>query len=198
MCRGMTRNQQIRKALELLRPPPAKRAECEHEIGLELNRIKTGAEAARAYRLATSPKNKGGLKRYHAALRELRAASNALDPAIKPWFSLAVSGKTLDLGREIEIAEVLLKQKSPPPARDATRQKIAVAAARELLEWWGHKRSVTRGGRWAELTKILVGDMVHDVFDHLRSYKRNPGPRMQKIRTRTGVAYFMRREPAEK
>jgi hypothetical protein len=198
MCCGMTRNQQVRRALKLLRPPPAKRAECEHEIGLELDRIKTAAGAARAYRLATSPKNKGGLKRYYAALRELRAASNALDPAIKPWFSLAVSGKTLDLGREIEIAEVLLKQKSPPPARDATRQKIAVAAAHELLEWWGHQPRITRGGHWAELTKILLGDLVHDVFDHLRSYKRNPGPRMHKIRGRNGVVHFMRREPAEK
>jgi hypothetical protein len=148
--------------------------------------------------LATSRKDKGGLQRYCAALREVRAASNALDRAIKPWFILAVTGKTLDLGREIEVAEALLDQKSRVPARDASAQKIAVAAAHELLEWWDHQPRITRGGSWAELTKILLGDLGLDVFDHLRSYKRNPGPRMQKIRTRTGVAYFMRREPAEK
>ena len=103
----------------------------------------------------------------------------------------------LDLSREIEVAEALLNQKSRVPARDASAQKIAVAAAHELLEWWGHQPRITRGGPWAELTKILLGDLVLDVFDHLRTYKRNPGPRMQKIRTRKGVAYFMRREPAE-
>jgi hypothetical protein len=194
----MTRNQQVRRALELLRPPAANRAECEHEIELAVDQIQAGAEAARAYRLATSRKDKGGLQRYCAALREVRAASNALDRAIKPWFILAVTGKTLDLGREIEVAEALLDQKSRVPARDASAQKIAVAAAHELLEWWDHQPRITRGGSWAELTKILLGDLGLDVFDHLRSYKRNPGPRMQKIRTRTGVAYFMRREPAEK
>jgi hypothetical protein len=138
------------------------------------------------------------VKRYYTALRRLRAASNPLHPAVKPWLSFAISGKTLELARELKTAEALVNQKSPPPARDATRQKIAVAASHELLEWWGHKAAVTRGGKWAQLAKILINDRHLDVFDHLRSYRGSNGPRVQKLRGANSVAYFMGRGPVEK
>jgi hypothetical protein len=35
----VTRDQQIRKALELLSPPLRERAECQHDIGLALDRV---------------------------------------------------------------------------------------------------------------------------------------------------------------
>ena len=35
----MTRDQQIRKALELLAPSPRERAECQYDIGLALDRV---------------------------------------------------------------------------------------------------------------------------------------------------------------
>jgi hypothetical protein len=284
MSRAMTRNQQIRKALTLLAPPPANRDECKHEVELALDRIKTGVELAQSFRLVISTKDKGGLgryyaslarlqkacdrfhplmkpwfsigagekidagrdigmaeallglpankpshevelaletikaggdtaqcfklarstkdrsgvKRYYAGLRRLCAASNCLHPAIKPWLSFAISGKTLNLARELETAEALINQKSRRPARDASRQKIAVAAAQELLEWWGHKIAVTRSGTWARLVRILINDPHLDVFDHLRSQKSSPALRVQKLRGANWVAYFMRREPAEK
>ena len=47
------------------------------------------------------------------------------------------------------------------------------------------------------LVKILLGDPGLDVFDHLRNYKRNPGPRLQKLQGPNGIAYFMRREPTK-
>lgn len=142
----MTRYQQIYKALELLNPPADRRALCQHEIELALDLILRGAEASRAFRLATSGKDRGGLRRYYAALRRLLAASNALDPAIKPWLSLAMRLETLGLDREIKSAELLLAQKPAPPSSDARRQQIAVAAANWLLEGWGHKAKITRGG----------------------------------------------------
>ena len=40
MVRAMTRDQQIRKALELFAPPPSQRAECRHDIGVALDRVK--------------------------------------------------------------------------------------------------------------------------------------------------------------
>ena len=273
----MARNDQIRKVLELLRPPAAKRHECKHEVELALDRVGRGAEAAQSFKLAISKKNKGGLRRYcaslirvqkacnrlhplmkpcfsvgggekidvgrdiemaeallglpvrershevelalerieagrdtaqcfqlaqstkdkggvtryYAGLRRLRAASNSLHPAIKPWLSFAIRGKTLNLARESETAKALVNQKSPPPARDATRQKIAVAAAHELLEWWGHNAAVTRGGKWAQLARILINDPHLDVFDHLRNHKHNPGPPVQKLRGANWVAYLM-------
>ena len=62
-----------------------------------LDRVEHGAAAARSFRVAGSTKGKAGLKRYYAALRRLRNAYNSLDPAIRPWFSLAetvyVAGK---------------------------------------------------------------------------------------------------------
>ena len=50
-----------------------------------------------------------------------------------------------------------------------------MAAAYDLLEWWGHKAAVTRGGKWAQLAAILAGDPTVDLFDHLREFKRSPG-----------------------
>ena len=193
----MTINQQIRKALELLAPSPGDRAECQHDIEVALERVERGTAAARSFRVAGSKNGKAGIIRYYAALRRLRAAYASLDPAIRPWFSFAetahVAGKPTIIDREIARAEMFLDRPSPPPRRDATRNKAAVAAAYDLLEWWGQKASVTRGGKWAQLAKILTGDQTVDLFDHLRDFKRRPRPRIDKVRGADSIAYLMRR-----
>jgi hypothetical protein len=189
----VTRGQQIRKALELLAPPPQERAECEHDIGLALDRVERGAAAARSFRVAGSKKGKAGLRRYCAALRRLRIAYRSLDPAIRPWFSLAetayVARKPTVVDREIANAEAFLDRPSLPPRREASRNKAAVAAAYDLLRWWGHKAAATRGGKWEQLAKILVGDRTVDLFDHLRQFKRKPEPPIEKVRGPTGILY---------
>ena len=193
----MTRDQQIRKALELLAPPLPERGECQHDIGLALVRVEHGAAAARAFRVAGSKKGKVGLRRYCAALRRLRNAYRSLDPAIRPWFSLAetayVAGKATFIDREIAKADAFLDRPSPPPRRDASRNKAAVAAAYDLLHWWGHKAAVTRGGKWAQLAKILADDRTVDLFDHLREFKRSPGPTVEKVRGAHSILYRTRR-----
>jgi len=193
----MTINQQIRKALELLAPSLGDRAECQHDIEVALERVERGTAAARSFRVAGSKNGKAGIIRYYAALRRLRAAYASLDPAIRPWFSFAetahVAGKPTIIDREIARAEMFLDRPSPPPRRDATRNKAAVAAAYDLLEWWGQKASVTRGGKWAQLAKILTGDQTVDLFDHLRDFKRRPRPRIDKVRGADSIAYLMRR-----
>ncbi len=192
----MTRDQQIRKALALLAPPPRQRAECQRDIDVALDRVQRRAAVARSFRAAGSKKGKAGVKRYCAALRRLRAAYNALDPAIRPWFSPAetayIVGETV-IGREIGRAEAFLDRASPPPRRDATRNKAAVAAAYDLLKWWGHKAVVTRGGKWAQLAKILTGNQTVDLFDHLREFKRSPGPSVEKLRGARSILYRTRR-----
>jgi hypothetical protein len=189
----VTRAQQIRKALELLAPLPCERAECQHDIGLALDRVEQGAAAARSFRVAGSKKGKAGLRRYCAALRRLRIAYRSLDPAIRPWFSLVetayVAGMATIIDREIARAEAFLGRPSPPPRPDASRNKAAVAAACDLLKWWGHKAAVTRGGKWAELAKILAGDLAIDLFDHLREFKRSPGPTVEKVRGPHSILY---------
>jgi hypothetical protein len=147
--------------------------------------------------MAGSKKGKAGIRRYCAALRRLRSAYRALDPAVRPWFSLAetayVAGKPTVIDREIEIAETFLARPSPPPRRDASRNKAAVAVAYNLLGWWGHKAVVTRGGKWAQLAKILTGDPAIDLFDHLREFKRSPHPHIEKVRGADFTVFAMRR-----
>jgi len=191
----MTRDQQIRKALKLLAPPY--RAETQHDIKIALDKVERGAAAARSFRVAGSKKGKAGLRRYCAALRRLRASYNAIDPAIRPWFSLAetayVAGNPTVIDREIAMAAVFLDRPSPPPRRNASRNKLAVAAAHDLLFWWGHKAVVTRGGKWAQLAKILAGNQTVDLFDHLREFKRRPVPGIEKVRGPDWIVYRTRR-----
>lgn len=195
----MTRDQQIRKALELLAPPPNDRAECRHDVGLALDRVERRAAAARSFRVASSKEGKASLRRYCAALRRLRNAYNSLDPAIRPWFSLAetayVTGKATVIDREIARAETFLGRPSTPPRREASRNKAAVAAAYDLLEWWVHKAVATRGGKWAQLAQILAGDRAVDLFDHLREFKRSPAQTVEKVRGERGILYRTRRQP---
>lgn len=188
----MTRDQQIRKAMALLAPPPRQRTECQHDIEVSLDRVERRTAVARSFRVAGSKKGKAGVKRYCAALRRLRAAYNDLDPAIRPWFSLAeiayIVGETV-IEREIARAEAFLDRPSPPPRRDASRNKTAVAAAYDLLQWWGHKAVVTRGGKWAQLAKILTGNQTVDLFDHLREFKRSPGSSVEKLWGARSILY---------
>jgi hypothetical protein len=190
----VTKDQQVRKALALLAPPRHQRAECQHDIGVALDMVEHRAAAARSFRVFSSKEGKAGLRRYYAALRRLRAAYNSLDPAIRPWFSLG-PGKSTVIDREIAKAEGFLDRPSPsPPRRDASRNKAAVAAAHDLLQWWGHKPAVTRGGKWGQLAKILADDLAADFFDHLREFKRSPGPIVEKVRGENSIVHRTRRE----
>jgi hypothetical protein len=181
----------------LLAPPLRQRAECQHDIKIALNRVERGAAAARSSRVAGSKKGKAGLRRYSAALRRLRAAYYSLDPAIKPWFSLAetafVVGEPTVIDREIARADTFLNRPSPPPRRDASQNKLAVAAAHDLLNWWGHRAVVTRAGKWAQLAKILTSDMTVDLFDHLREFRRRPGHGIEKVQGPDWIVYRRRR-----
>ena len=158
----MTRDQQVCNALELLAPSLRERAECEHDIGLALDRVEQ--RMARSFRVAGSKKGKAGLRRYLAALRRLRQAYYSLDPAIRPWFSLAerayVSGKPSVIDREITIAEAFLAQPSPSPRRDASRNKVAVEVARHLLDWWGHKDELKALSFTAARSRLACGCVI--------------------------------------
>ena len=98
------------------------------------------------------------------------------------------------IDREIARAETFLAWPSPPPRRDATRNKTAVAAAYDLLDGWGHNAAVTRSGKWARLAKILAGDRTVDLFDHMREFKRHPGPSIERVRGEDGIVYRLRRQ----
>jgi hypothetical protein len=187
----MPRDQQIRDAVEVLAPATADQAECSDDVARVLDRLKFSAEAALAFRMVTSKKGRAALKSYSAALRKLMTSCNALDSAVRPWLSIAmaVSGKAIDLNREIKTAEQLAKQPSAVPGPDSSRRKMAVAAAYDLLGWWGHQPTVTRDGRWAQLAQILVDDPAFEPFEHMRRFKRNPSPRVEKVRGNGWIYY---------
>jgi hypothetical protein len=149
----VTKDQQIQEALKLLAPPAAEREVCLHEIRLALDMVENFTAFARASRASRS--KKGGVVPYNRALRQLLKAIESLDPAIKPWFRLALSGTTIpSIKSEIATTEAFLKQPPAPPRRDGSRNKAAAAAAHDLLTWRGHNVTVTRGGTWEELGKL--------------------------------------------
>jgi hypothetical protein len=111
------------------------------------------------------------LPRYHAALRRLLIAFDALDPALKPWFNFAPGFRTT-IQKHIEMAEAILAQLPTRPRPDASRNKAAVSAAYDLLTSRGHPAPTTRGGRWEQLANILAGNRTVDLFDHLRRFKQ--------------------------
>jgi hypothetical protein len=67
-----------------------------------------------------------------------------------------------------------------------------VRAAHDLLGWWRHEATVTRGGKCDKLAKILDGDLTTDLFDHLRGFKRSPGLTIEKVRYKNGILYRSR------
>ena len=147
--------------------------------------------AERSFRVAVSKDGKAELTRYYAALRRLRDTYRKLDPAIKRWFSLEetvyVAGKTTVIDREIAKVKAFLARPSSAARRDASRNKIAVAWAHLLLTLWRHKAPATRKGKWEQLAQILSGHPNVDLLDHLRAFKRSPGPTLARLRTRAPV-----------
>ena len=148
-----------------------------------------------AFKVFSSKEGKAGLQRYANAWRRLRAAYQSLDPRIRPWFSIAetaqVNGQPTHADREIAKIEALLDR--PSPSSRASQHKLAVAAAHDLLGWWGHEATTTRRGKWARLAGILAGDQTVDLFDLLRAFKRSPSPTVEKVRGKDSVLYRVRR-----
>lgn len=193
----MTRDQQIRDALKLLAPPPGDRAECLHDVGVALDRVEFGTAAARSFKVASSKRGKVKLRSYLAALRRVKAAAAALDPAIRPWFSLPQAV----IDREIATTEAFLaRPPRPSGGSDASRKKATVSVAYDLLRWWNHKVVCTRGGEWAELAAILAGDQDLDLFDHMCAFKHSPAPTLVKVRDAEGsiIKIAHRRQPGIK
>lgn len=192
----MTKDQQIERALKLLAPPAAQREECRHEIRLALDRVENFTALARASRASRS--KRGGVPRYNAALRRLLSAFDSLDPAMK-LFSLGHPTRT-KIEAEIARTNEFLNQPPAPPRRDGSRGKAAAAAAYDLLTWRGYNATVTRGGRWEKLAKILAGNLSVDLFEHLRKFKQSPGMIIEKVRLGRGRILYRsrRREPGIK
>jgi hypothetical protein len=180
----MTREKRLAKALELIAPPAKRRAECEHDIEKMLDWVAKGCAASTRHKAFGSKHGKASLDRYETALDDVKAAFAALDPAIKPWF-------TLPDGMDRELGLIRDLRKDRPPKRDAVAAKLGTMTSYNLLVWWSHKPEVSRGGKWEQLTKMLAG-IKTSPFEHMRDFKKDP-VYIDKIVAPNGVLYRLRR-----
>jgi hypothetical protein len=191
----MTREQQIADALAAVPgPPPDKIAVYRRDIEVMLDWVKSATEAATAHKAFGSKKGKEDLKRYKNALEAVQVAYGALDPAIKPWFSLGpgfpfyeivnVAGKPTRrrsavertvIDRELAKVEPLLA-KARQPKRDAVAAKAAMRAAYHLLKRWGHKPTGSIGGKWDRMTIVLANSNAKSLHDHLSEREATARP----------------------
>jgi hypothetical protein len=192
--------EKIDAALATLDPPPPQdeRDEYRHDIAFAVDSVVSRTEAAVAHKVFLSKKGMIQLRRYRDALRasrQLQASYGALDPAIRPWFSLAetvhVAGTEtiIDrvvpiIDRELKKVEQFLDRKSPEPRRNAIRKKVAVAVARDLLGWWGRKVVAARGSEWDELARVLA-EAKTTLYGHLCAFK-STAPSVKKFQTAEG------------
>jgi hypothetical protein len=190
--------QQAREALTqtllmMLAPAKADEAECRHDIAYAVDRVRHKSLAEAAHKAFGSKEGKAQLTRYRNALHELQAAYSGLGPAIKPWFSLAetahVVGTETVIDRElkkVENVERSVSKRNLKPKRSAITAKAGVAAAHDLLCWYGHKPGATKGGLWERVAQLLAGSNT-GLHVHMRAYLRtldDPGvPRVKKRRT---------------
>lgn len=166
----MTREQTIKKALELLDPPRGERGNCRTLIETMLSAVQVAIEDAKAEKATCSKQGKASLKRYVAALRRVRVAHSALDPSWRHRSGFIVPGA---ISNDIEEAERLLRRSPRPRARSPNmRSRAAVAVSYFLLRRYGHETLVTRNGHWYRLAKLLAGSET-DVLDQMAGFKRN-------------------------
>jgi hypothetical protein len=176
----MTRQKQIGKALDLLRPPFDSRDECQHDIETALNRVQVAVRTAWESKAAGSKEGRRQLRNYLAALKREQAAYKRLGP-LRPWFS-----PNLDFDRNVAMIEAMLERSSRPSGgSDANRKKAAVREAHDVLKLWDRKVGRTRNGVWVQLATILYGEQSIDLFHHVRAFKN--GPALIKIRDAEGL-----------
>ena len=194
----MTRDQQIRKALELLAPPPGERAECQDDISLAIDRVEHRAAAARSFRVAGSKKGKAGVRRYCAALRRLRSClpfSRSGDQALVQPRRNSIRRREADRlstarsqGPSLFLTAVTASAASCEPQQGRSGGGIRPAP---VVGSQGRRHARREVG--ADLAKILAGERTVDPFDHLREFKRSPGPTVEKLRGAKSIVYRTRR-----
>jgi hypothetical protein len=163
----MTRDQQMRAALKVLAAPRDQLGAYKEEIDDALNIVEVEVTNDGSKEWVTK-KTKGKLRSFRAALRRVQAAHNALPAQVK-FFAF----RDLDFEKQIAVCDRLLAKPSGQPKRAATKQRLAAREARGLLMRYGHKVSVTRGGKWCELAAILYGDEMADLYHHCCAAKKD-------------------------
>jgi hypothetical protein len=154
-----------KNALELIRPRPAQRTQCEHAVERAIQHI----EADKALEKFSTPTLSADLKkRCRSVAKKLRAVE----------VSNLVSGSFREQARrERETLEILANRLRARPGghRKKAAKQVAVHVAHRLLTNFGsHPPKHTRGGAWEELAAILYGERDADLFDYLTAHRDHP------------------------
>jgi hypothetical protein len=172
----MTREEQIRDALKVLKPPSKELDEWKAIVEHAIDVVSARARVTASVKAPVSKLGREQIKRYRASLVKVRAAYEALEPPIRVWFSLAgvgyVAGGPTVVSREIARSDLFLQQPSPEGRKDATKQAEAAQQAWLLLMWRGMKTVTTTGGDWDRLSRILNGEKTVRMTEHLREFKK--------------------------
>jgi hypothetical protein len=74
--------------------------------------------------------------------------------------------REVDFKKQIEVCDRLADQPSGHPKRSATKQRLAATEAYHLLRYYDRSVNTTRGGKWCDLSAILYGDPLADLFHY--------------------------------
>lgn len=156
----MTRDEQVKLALALLKPKVTDRDQCRQRIEEALNVItETETEMGKTKDFYASKETKLKVKAHRRALDRVRTTYNALPDAVK--FS------TLDVQKHVADCDAILKLPSEQQDDRAWKQQVAAAGALDLLQSCGRKASVTRHGQWDRLAAILYGNRHANMFPYI-------------------------------
>ncbi len=174
----MTREDQIKKAVRLLKP--ADRAACEKYLNEALDDLaKTKAENQHIRDIASARK---ALTAYRKVLLRAKVAYKRLPDGVKPTLQALgrIGGQRgVDFEALIRDCDRVLTGPHPSSKRDYFKYNAA-AWAKNILDLMIMESPLTHNGKWPKLAAILHGDASSDsddLFHHCSEYNasRNSG-----------------------
>jgi hypothetical protein len=169
----MTREQQIRAAIHLLR----RWMDHEHlrsAIELAIRYVESVVETRHNLERSWNP-NKKQLKKLITALKRAQKENKQLQWEIELLSSIeppVAVDPVLVLEKWIKAAESRLAQPIGPPHRTAHKQRVAVETAYTFLHGYRLPIKTTRKGLWHQLSAILFRDPKADLFRHMSAFSK--------------------------
>lgn len=168
----LTHEQQVRKALNELKPSQDTKALCKTDIEAALDTIEWDGLDPKP----NSKKIRVAVRRLLNRLEQCKSEYEKLQKLDHAHAHELMRGAP-DLDVHIETYKEWLSEDSPPPRKSAAKQKAAVKEARALvLKFCKRKQdaSATRKNAWHRLAAILAGDDQLDLFNHMRELRPFP------------------------
>jgi hypothetical protein len=177
----MNRKDQIKSALELLRPTD--RAGCVKYLNQALDDLAKIKDENQHIRDLTSKDARKALTAYRRVLLRAQVAHKRLPDGLKQTLGLlgGIDGRQeVNFEALIKYCDGLLIGPRPRSTRDYVKYNAA-AWARNLLNLLDIESPLTHDGKWPALAAILHGDASSDdLFHHCSEYNdasRNSGPK---------------------